>query len=280
MYAWRLMENKKFVDLYLYYILIGVLSFVALVFLPFFGSEVGMEAHFPNTWIGWIVYIVQQALMAIINILIFHSFICQAYINVKDNENYIKARDIFHSLDDKEYIPMTLQQFNKREYGRKGATIFLGTLLGGFALTQAILSYDYVRMLAYLFTIILGIFFGIYEMKKYEEYLTYEYLQSALYYQKQKEKEREAKEREEALQAEAERPMEMVEKELDKQVDDTTNLYRGITVLESTDSNRISGNLCESVVLDSVCNDICVLGNTTTSDTDTTSVYIYDQENN
>lgn len=184
------MENKKFVDLYLYYILIGVLSFVALVFLPFFGSEVGMEAQFPDTWVGWIVYIVQQALMAIINILIFHSFICQAYVNIKDNENYIKARDIFHSLDDKEYIPMTLQQFNKKEYGRKGATIFLGTLLGGFALTQAILSYDYVRMLAYLFTIILGIFFGIYEMKKYEEYLTYEYLQSALYYQKQLEIER------------------------------------------------------------------------------------------
>lgn len=246
------MGNKKFVDLYLYYILIGVLSFVALVFLPFFGSEVGMEAHFPNTWIGWIVYIVQQALMAIINILIFHSFICQAYVNVKDNENYIKARDIFHSLDDKEYIPMTLQQFNKREYGRKGATIFIGTLLGGFALTQAILSYDYVRMLAYLFTIILGIFFGIYEMKKYEEYLTYEYLQSALYYQKQKEKERE-EERQKAIQAEAEKLMEVATVELDKQVDDSPDFTGGIVVLESTDSNGLSGNICEPVVLDSVC---------------------------
>lgn len=180
------MKQNKTLDLYLYYILIGVLSFIALVFLPFFGSEVGMAFTFPTTPAGWVVYITQQALMALVNILIFHSFICQSYVNVKDNPNYIAARDIFHR-DDKEYIPLTLAQFNRKEYGRKGVAIFIGTLLGGFALTQAILTYDYVRMLAYLFTIILGIIFGIYEMKKYEEYLTYEYLQSALYYQRKKE---------------------------------------------------------------------------------------------
>ena len=73
--------------------------------------------------------------------------------------------------------------------------IFLGTLLGGFALTQAILTYDYVRMLAYLFTIIFGVIFGIYEMKKYEEYLTDEYLKSALYYQRKKAEEEMARER-------------------------------------------------------------------------------------
>ena len=271
------MENKKFVDLYLYYILIGVLSFVALVFLPFFGSEVGMEAHFPNTWIGWIVYIVQQALMAIINILIFHSFICQAYINIKDNENYNKARDIFHSFDDKAYIPMTLQQFNKREYGRKGATIFIGTLLGGFALTQAILTYDYVRMLAYLFTIILGVFFGIYEMKKYEDYLTYEYLQSALYYQKQKEQEREA---EEELERQAKEMLELAKNPPIYEVYDTTNDNRRADILESTNSDGISGNLCQQLVLDDICSNICVLGNTSSCDTNSASVYIYNEENN
>lgn len=184
------MEKPKSLDLYLYYILIGVLSFIALVFLPFFGSEVGMAFTFPTTAAGWVVYITQQALMALVNILIFHSFICQSYINVKENPNYKAARDIFHSYDSKEYIPMTLAQFNRKEYGKKGTTIFIGTLIGGFALTQAILTYDYVRMLAYLFTIIMGIVFGIYEMKKYEEYLTYEYLQSALYYQKKKEEEK------------------------------------------------------------------------------------------
>lgn len=188
------MEKPKFIDLYLYYILIGVLSFIALFFLPFFGSEVGMAFAFPTTPAGWVVYITQQALMALVNILIFHSFICQSYVNVKDNPNYKQARDIFHK-DNEEYIPLTLAQFNRKEYGRKGVAIFIGTLLGGFALTQAILTYDYIRMLAYLFTIILGIIFGVYEMKKYEEYLTYEYLQSALYYQRKKAEEEMARER-------------------------------------------------------------------------------------
>ena len=220
------MKQNKALDLYLYYILIGVLSFIALVFLPFFGSEVGMAFTFPTTAAGWVVYITQQALMALVNILIFHSFICQSYVNVKDNPNYIAARDIFHK-DDKEYIPLTLAQFNRKEYGKKGVAIFIGTLLGGFALTQAILTYDYVRMLAYLFTIILGIIFGIYEMKKYEEYLTYEYLQSALYYQRKKE-EQLKQETENAKQTEtvAQINMEVVEDEPIHEANDTSNSDR------------------------------------------------------
>ena len=220
------MKQNKTLDLYLYYILIGVLSFIALVFLPFFGSEVGMAFAFPTTAAGWVVYITQQALMALVNILIFHSFICQSYVNVKDNPNYIAARDIFHK-DDKEYIPLTLAQFNRKEYGKKGVAIFIGTLLGGFALTQAILTYDYVRMLAYLFTIILGIIFGIYEMKKYEEYLTYEYLQSALYYQRKKE-EQLKQETENAKQAQtmAHQDVVVVEDEPIHEANDTANSDR------------------------------------------------------
>lgn len=187
--------KSKTLDLYLYYILVGILSFVALVFLPFFGSELGMGFTFPTTAAGWVVYVVQQALMSLVNILIFHSFICQSYVNVKDDPNYKEAQKILNSFDTKEYIPMTLQQFNRKEYGKKGVAIFIGTLLGGFALTQAILSYDYVRMLAYLFTIIFGIIFGIYEMKKYELYLTTEYLKSALYQQRKRTEEEMAKER-------------------------------------------------------------------------------------
>lgn len=220
------MKQNKTLDLYLYYILIGVLSFIALVFLPFFGSEVGMAFTFPTTAAGWVVYITQQALMALVNILIFHSFICQSYVNVKDDPNYIAARDIFHK-DNKEYIPLTLAQFNRKEYGKKGVAIFIGTLLGGFALTQAILTYDYVRMLAYLFTIILGIIFGIYEMKKYEEYLTYEYLQSALYYQRKKE-EQLKQETENAKQTEtmAQKDVAVVEDEPIYEADDTSNSNR------------------------------------------------------
>ena len=243
------MENaKKKIDLWLYYILIGVITFVALVFLPFFGSEVGMSFNFPNTAAGWVVYIVQQALMAVVNVLIFHSFICQAYINVKDNENYIKARDIFHSFDNKEYIPRTLQQFNKKEYGTKAVWIAIGTLMGGFALTQAILTYDYIRALAYLFTIIMGIVFGIFEMKKYETYLTYEYLLSALYHQRKVEEkaleEQKKLEEEKKLQAEIARHQEMAQEEHLQQGDDSTSDSGGAVVLESSDSDSNTSDIC------------------------------------
>ena len=73
---------------YLYYILIGIISFISLVFLPMFGSEVGMAFTFPTTGAGWIVFIITQLLMAIVNVLIFHSFICQAKINIKDDPKY------------------------------------------------------------------------------------------------------------------------------------------------------------------------------------------------
>ena len=176
---------------YLYYILIGIISFISLVFLPMFGSEVGMAFTFPTTAAGWIVFIITQLLMAIVNVLIFHSFICQAKINIKDDPKYNEAKSILQLYILKSYTPRSLSQFTRREYGMKGVSIAIGTLLAGFALTQAILTYDYVRMLSYLFTITFGVIFGILEMKKWEEYYTGEFYDYALYYQKLKEKEEE-----------------------------------------------------------------------------------------
>lgn len=174
---------------YLYYILIGVISFISLVFLPMFGSEVGMAFTFPTSAAGWIVFVITQLLMAIVNVLIFHSFICQAKINIKDDLKYNEAKSILQLYILKSYVPRSLSQFTRREYGAKGVSIAIGTLLAGFALTQAILTYDYVRMLSYLFTITFGVIFGILEMKKWEEYYTGEFYDYALYYQKIKEEE-------------------------------------------------------------------------------------------
>lgn len=182
---------------YLYYILIGIISFISLVFLPMFGSEVGMAFTFPTSAAGWIVFIITQLLMAIVNVLIFHSFICQAKINIKDDTKYNEAKSILQLYILKSYVPRSLSQFTRREYGMKGVSIAIGTLLAGFALTQAILTYDYVRMLSYLFTITFGVIFGILEMKKWEEYYTGEFYDYALYYQKKKEEEERKKQEEE-----------------------------------------------------------------------------------
>lgn len=85
-------------------------------------------------------------------------------------------------------LPKSPHKWVSQQYGKKGTTIFLTTALSSIALTQAILSFDYVSMLTYLFTIIMGLIFGVLQMKTAEDYWTDEYLQYAL--MKQAEKER------------------------------------------------------------------------------------------
>ena len=183
------METEKKWTQYLYYGIIFVVSLISLIFLPMIGSEADMGFNFPTTSAGWFVYIVSQLIVAVINVLIFHSFICQSKLNIKDDPNYKKAVEILRLNKEKTYIPRSVAQFNKREYLTKGITIFLSSILAVFAIGEAILTYDYMKALTYVFTILMGVIFGIIEMKKYEEYYTGEYLDYALMVKKKKKKE-------------------------------------------------------------------------------------------
>lgn len=94
----------------------------------------------------------------------------QAKLNVADNENYKAANAMICKVAPHVYNPRSPKEFNKKEYSKKGVMIFLTTALSTVALTQAILSFDYMSMLTYLFTIIMGLIFGIIQMKKAENY--------------------------------------------------------------------------------------------------------------
>lgn len=211
--------EKKYAN-YINYILIGVVSFIALVFLPFLGTKVGLGFNLPDTAAGWILYIVKQLLGAVINVLIFHNFILQARVNIKDNPYYIEAEEILRTNKEKGYKPRSLAQFNKREYGLKGVSIFLFSILSVFALSQALLTYDYMLLISYVLTVGCGLVFGLLEMKKYEQFYVGEYLDYA----------REVKKaNEEAL---------ALAKEASNQpADDFTDLDRGINILESSDNS-------------------------------------------
>lgn len=157
------------------------------------GSEVGLNWNLPSTTVGWIVYIVTKLIVAVINVLIFHCFMEQAKLNIADNENYKKANEMLYAIAPDVYDPRSPHLFNKQEYGKKGIFIFVTTLLSAFALTQAVLSFDYVSMLTYLFTIIMGLVFGIIQMKKAEVYWTQEYYDFAVKFVKQLQKTMEVK---------------------------------------------------------------------------------------
>lgn len=161
---------------YLYYILIGIISFIALVFLPMLGSTVGMAWNLPTTTAGWAIWIITKLIVSVLNMLIFYCFMEQGKLNIKDNEKYIEALKILEMDDtDKDNVPRSPKKWQRSQYGHKGITILMGTLFSTFALTQAILTYDVVSLLTYIFVISLGLVFGILQMKTAELYWTDEF---------------------------------------------------------------------------------------------------------
>lgn len=159
-----------------YYVIIGVISMVALFFLPMIGSEAGLAWKIPTTTAGWIVYVVSKLLVATINSLIFHCFILQAKINIQDDAKYIEAIKI---LD--EVLPLNTDDFRspseyfRTTYGKKGLTIFVTSVLSAVGLTQAVLTFDWISMLTYFFTILMGVIFGVLQMNQTEIYWTSEF---------------------------------------------------------------------------------------------------------
>jgi hypothetical protein len=226
---------------WMYYFIIGIVSMIALCFLPMIGSNVGLGWNLPNTVVGWIVWIAVKLIVAVLNVLIFHCFMLQAKINIKDNEKYIEAREILRLSNQKDFIPRSPSLWNKQQYGQKGVTIFITTALSTIALTQAMLTFDWMAMLTYLFTIIMGLIFGIMQMKTAEDYWTDEFWQYA---------------------QQVKRDLEMAEKERAKQTNDSTSIDSRSNILDtSVVSSDISSNSIEMVV-DSVFDYNSILGGT------------------
>lgn len=178
------------------YVIIGVISVIALFFLPMLGAEVGLAWNIPTTMAGWVVYVISKLLVAVINILIFHCFIQQGKVNSLNNPQFLEAQRLLGDIKDSEgELTRSPQEILSSVYGKKAATIFITSMLSAVGLTQAILTFDVVSMLTYLFTIILGIIFGLLQMSEMEIYWTQEYLR----YAKRKVKEQLEKDQREVL---------------------------------------------------------------------------------
>lgn len=164
---------------WLYYFIIGIVSMMALCFLPMIGSNVGLGWNLPDTEVGWIVWVTVKVIVAVLNVLIFHCFMMQAKVNAKNNPKYQEALEILRLTKQKEFVPRSPSQWNKQQYGQKGITLFITTALSTVALTQAMLTFDWMSMLTYLFTIIMGLLFGVMQMETAEEYWIDEFWQYA-----------------------------------------------------------------------------------------------------
>lgn len=168
---------------YIYYTLIGVLSFLALAFLPLVGSsQVGLGWGFPDTTAGWIVWAASRVAVSVLNVLIFHCFVRQGDLNTQDNEDRKEAEKILNKINQKKSkTPISPTKFFAKEYGKKVPWIFIMSIVSLIAFGPILLVFDVAVFLAYLFTVIMSIIFGILEMKKVESYFTRGLLEYAKY---------------------------------------------------------------------------------------------------
>ena len=200
---------------YQYYIIIGVISLIALFFLPLVGSEAGLAWRLPNTTAGWIVYVVSKLIVATLNILIFHCFILQAQVNIRDNPKYLEACELLSTISpNEETTPKSPIEWKKTVYGKKGVAIFFTSVISAVGLTQAVLTFDWVSMLTYLFTILMGLIFGILQMNQTEIYWTTEFPQYA---------------------KKVKKDMDLAQEALLEQEHDTSDSDRGADILVSAD---------------------------------------------
>ena len=173
-------EARDKVKQNMYYILIGIISFISVAFLPMVGSTVGLGWKLPDTPTGWVVWAISRLIIATINVLIFYSFMEQAKLNVAKDPHYIEATEILLKAKKADHTPRSPRKWQALQYGKRGTKIFISSALSVVALGQAILSFDWVSMLAFIFTIAMGIVFGVLQMKKAEAYWTDEFYRYAL----------------------------------------------------------------------------------------------------
>ena len=177
---WRLYQN---------YIIIAILSFISVFFLPMLGSSLGIGFNIPNTIPGWIVWVLTKMCVVVVNILIFDQFVKQAKVNVRDNEQFKKAEEILNNIKEEAEEIKPAKEYIAVLYRKKGISLFITSVLSIFGLTNAILTFDWVSMLTYIFTILMALVFGWITMNEVEEIWTDKHYKYALKIQKEKEME-------------------------------------------------------------------------------------------
>lgn len=181
----------------LYYIIIGLVSIVFTCFLPMVGSEGELVSHFPTTFVGWLIWLIRTLSTAVLNIVIFYCFMEQAIVNVKDDPKYIEANEILDRCKStKRRNPRGPKIWKKQEYSKKGTVIFVSTAIALVGLENMLLSWNLALFLSYIFTILMGLLFGVLQMKKAELYWTEEFNEYAHFVEAQEKLDEKAKEKE------------------------------------------------------------------------------------
>lgn len=170
------MSSYEKFRLYKNYAIIALVSLIALLVFPFFGSVAGLAIALPNTVAGWLVFIASKVVIAAVNFVIFYCFVDQGKFNVRNDPRYLDAHNKLNSaLPLYKVRPISPTQHYRHVYGVKGITLLITSLLGTFSLTQAILSFDVITLITYIIVIVFGVIFGVIQMGAEEVFWTEDY---------------------------------------------------------------------------------------------------------
>lgn len=161
------------------YGIIIVLTLITVTIFPLLGTSVGMEARYPNTVIGWIVWAVIKIALCVDNIFIFQAFVDQAELNVQYEPRYIEAREIVRKYRIGKYNPMSPEERKKKMLSKKVIITILTSLIS-VALTEALLKYNFADLIAYTISMIMAVVFGILNMADQEKYWVEEFYDYAI----------------------------------------------------------------------------------------------------
>lgn len=194
------------------YGIIIVLTLVTVTVFPLLGTSVGMEARYPNTVVGWVVWAVIKIALCVDNIFIFQAFVDQAELNVQYEQRYIDAREIVRKYRIGKYNPMSPEERRKKMFSKKIIITILTSLIS-IALTEAILRYNWADLIAYSLSMIMAIVFGILSMADQEKYWVEEFYDYAITIKEEEEEKEKQKQAEiEAFKEEKENNTSFIEK--------------------------------------------------------------------
>lgn len=194
------------------YGIIIVLTLVTVTVFPLLGTSVGMEARYPDTIVGWVVWAVIKIALCVDNIFIFQAFVDQAELNVQYEQRYIDARDIVRKYRIGKYNPMSPEERRKKMFSKKIIITVLTSLIS-IALTEAILRYNWADLIAYSLSMIMAIVFGILSMADQEKYWVEEFYDYAITIKEEEEAKEKQKQAEiEAFKEEKENNTSFIEK--------------------------------------------------------------------
>ena len=190
-----------------YFLIIGIISIIVVFIIPLISGavygDIGM--YFPKTTEGWIVYWCIRGGSVVGNVAVFVLFKQQAKMNIRNNENYLKAKEILSEhFESKEFVPRSPRQMNLREYIIKVTSVIATTILSGVTISALAISFDFITFLSCIVATVIAICFGWVTMIKNEIYWTEEYLEYAKYVDKKIKESEEAEKQAESAQTDTE----------------------------------------------------------------------------